>query len=153
MVKKAYFKQSPEKPQPLRMRINRRVRFDEVDSMGIVWHGRYVNYFEEARVALGRKYGVGYQDFMNNRVPVPIRQLGIDHLEPLYFEDEIEIEAILHWSDAAKINYEFIVWKNDRSVCTGFTVQLMLDEKFELLLTPPPFYLEFMDKWEKGCLA
>ena len=36
------------------------VRFSEVDSMGIVWHGSYSLYFEEAREEFGRKYDLGY---------------------------------------------------------------------------------------------
>ena len=153
MARKPYFKVNPDSPSPLRVAISRRVRFDEVDSMGIVWHGRYISYFEEARVELGRKYHVGYQDFIDNRVPVPIRQVGIDHLEPLRFDDEIKIEAILHWSDAARINFGFEIYKSSSLVCTGFTVQLMLDENFELLLAPPPFYQKFMDKWQRGELV
>lgn len=29
------------------------IRFSEVDSMGIVWHGSYALYFEDAREAFG----------------------------------------------------------------------------------------------------
>ena len=35
------------------------VRFSEVDSMNIVWHGSYPLYFEDAREAFGAKYGLG----------------------------------------------------------------------------------------------
>jgi acyl-CoA thioester hydrolase len=34
------------------------VRFNEVDALHIVWHGHYVNYFEEGRRALGRRLGI-----------------------------------------------------------------------------------------------
>ena len=152
-MQKKYFQTSSESPLPLRMKINRQIRFEEVDSMGIVWHGRYVGYFEEGRVALGHKYGISYSDFIRNRNPVPLRQVHVEYLEPLYFEDNIEIETILHWSDAAKINFEYIIRKNNKITCTGYTVQLMLDEKLELLFAPPEFYQEFMDKWKKGLLV
>ena len=152
-MRKKYFSTFPDSPLPLRMKINRQIRFEEVDSMGIVWHGRYVGYFEEGRVALGHKYGISYSDFIRNRNPVPLRQVYVEYLEPLYFEDEIEIETILHWSDAAKINFEYIIRKNNKITCTGYTVQLMLDEKLELLFAPPEFYQNFMDKWKRGLLV
>lgn len=152
-MRKSYFQSVPGSPAPLRMTIERQVRFEEVDSMGIVWHGRYIGYFEEARVALGHKYGISYSDFIRNRIPVPIRQVGADYLEPLYFEDTIEIEAILHWTEAAKINFEYSIRKNGNCVCTGYTVQLMLDTDLELLLAPPCFYADFLDKWKKGLLG
>jgi acyl-CoA thioester hydrolase len=140
-MNKPYFQTVPGAPAPLHATIKRQVRFEEVDSIGIVWHGRYPGYFEEGRVALG------------NKLPVPIRQLGVDYFEPLFFEDEIEIEAILHWSEAARINYEYIIRREETVVCTGYTVQLMLDESFELLLSPPPLYADFMEKWKKGLLV
>jgi len=152
-MNKPYFKPVPNAPAPLHATIKRLVRFEEVDSIGIVWHGRYPGYFEEGRVALGNRYGVGYSDFIRNKFPAPIKQLGVDYLEPLFFEDEIEIEAILHWSEAARINYEYIIRRDEAVVCTGYTVQLMLDESFELLLSPPPFYVDFMEKWKKGLLV
>ena len=152
-MNKPYFQPVPGAPTPLHATVKRQVRFEEVDSIGIVWHGRYPGYFEEARVALGNKYGVGYSDFIRNKLPVPIRQLGVDYFEPLFFEDEIEIEAILHWSEAARINYEYIIRRDETVVCTGYTVQLMLDESLELLLSPPPFYADFMEKWKKGLLV
>ena len=152
-MNKPYFQPVPNAPAPLHTTINRQVRFEEVDSIGIVWHGRYPGYFEEGRVALGNRYGVSYSDFIRKKLPVPIRQLGVDYFEPLFFEDEIEIEAILHWTEAAKINYEYIIRRDETVVCTGYTVQLMLDESFELLLSPPPFYVDFMEKWKKGLLV
>ena len=152
-MRKPYFQPVPGSPPPLRMIVKRRVRFEEVDSMGIVWHGRYSGYFEDGRVALGHKYGISYSDFINHRNPVPIRQINIEYIEPLFFEDDIEIEAILHWSEAARINFEYIIRKNGNIVCIGYTVQLMLDENLELLLAAPPFYLDFMEKWKKGLLA
>lgn len=39
------------------------IRFSEVDSMNVVWHGSYPLYFEDAREAFGRKYGLGYLVF------------------------------------------------------------------------------------------
>ena len=37
-----------------------RVRFSEIDSMQIVWHGEYVRYFEDGREAFGKQYGLDY---------------------------------------------------------------------------------------------
>jgi acyl-CoA thioester hydrolase len=152
-MRKQYFPNIPGSPLPLRAIIKRSVRFEEVDSMRIVWHGRYAGYFEEGRVALGHKYGISYSDFIFYRNPVPIRQMNIEYLEPLFFEDEIEIETILNWTEASRLNFEYIIRKAGNIVCTGYTVQLMLDNDGELLLTPPQFYLDFMDKWRKGLLA
>ena len=43
-----------------------KIRFSEVDSMNIVWHGSYMMYFEDAREAFGREYGIAYLDIFGN---------------------------------------------------------------------------------------
>lgn len=149
-----YFARREGDPPPLRTLVQRRVRFEEVDPMGIVWHGRYVGYFEDGRVALGSRYGIGYEDFFRLGVPAPIRKLQIDYLAPLRFGDEFSIEAILHWSDAARLDFEFLIRGAAGSlVATGCSVQLMLDKAGGLLLLPPPFVCEFRDRWQTGLLA
>ena len=152
-MRKSYFAPEPNGPTPLRHTLTRRVRFEEVDSMGIVWHGRYPGYFEEARVAFGHGYGISYSDFIRHGTPAPVRQVSIDYLEPLFFEDEIEIDAVLRWTEAARINYEYEIRRQGKIVCTGCTVQLMLDSNYDLLLALPDFYQDFMDQWKKGVLA
>ena len=39
-------------PLPLTCTVPREVRFEEVDALNVVWHGRYPSYFEDARVAM-----------------------------------------------------------------------------------------------------
>jgi len=39
-----------------------RVRFAETDPLGIVWHGNYIQYFEDGREAFGRHHGIAYLD-------------------------------------------------------------------------------------------
>lgn len=149
-----YFRTIPGAPSSLRLTLSRQVRFEEVDSMGIVWHGRYPSYFEDGRVALGHRYGISYSDFIREGIPVPVRQMQIDYCHPLQFEDKFEIETALHWSDAARINFEYSLRNAEgRRVATGCTVQLMLDPDLNLLLEPPPFFAEFLERWKGGELA
>ncbi len=153
-MRKPYFPFVKDAPAPLRLTVGRRVRFEEVDSMGIVWHGCYPSYFEDARVALGHRYGISYSDFIQAGIPVPVRQMQIDYLGPLRFEDDVDIAAILHWSDAARINVEYEIHNaRGQLVCRGCTVQMMLDRDLNILLAPPPFFAEFLQKWKQGELA
>jgi len=153
-MRKSYFPIVKDAPASLSLTVTRRVRFEEVDSMAIVWHGCYPSYFEEGRVALGRRYGISYSDFIREHIPVPVRQMQIDYHRPLRFDEEFEIRTTLHWSDAARINFEYeIGTARGQLVCTGCTVQLMLDRNFDVLLSPPPFFTAFLERWKQGELA
>ena len=148
---KPYFPKRQGQPVPLQVTVERTVRFEEVDALGIVWHGRYASYFEDARIALGQKYGIGYMDFHTHGVVAPIKKLHFDYHRPLRLLETITIEGILHWSEAARMNFEFVIRNsNGELATTGFTVQMMLDSNENILVIPPPFYVEFCNKWKAG---
>jgi acyl-CoA thioester hydrolase len=151
---KPYFPSRAGYPSPLHIRVERRVRFEEVDPLGIVWHGRYPSYFEDARVALGERFGIGYMDLYGQGIIAPIRKMHLDYHRPLSFGEEFSIEGILHWSEAVRLNHEFVIRNASGEVTTsGYTVQMLLDREENVLLVPPPFYAEFRNRWQQGALA
>ncbi len=153
-MKKGYFRAQDNAPEPLRCQVERVVRFEEVDALSIVWHGRYPSYCEDGRVMLGNKYGLGYMDFYHHKVIAPIKQMHVDYRLPLQFGDKFTIEAILHWSDAARLNHEFILRNEAGEITTtGYSVQLFMDLEQNVLLLPPPFYAEFRQRWQAGELV
>jgi acyl-CoA thioester hydrolase len=153
-MRKTYFPVIGNSPSPLSIIVKRRVRFEEVDFMGMVWHGCYVSYFEDGRVALGHKYGISYTDFIRERVAAPVRQMHIDYHSPLRLEDDFEIKAIMHWSESARINMEYEIRNASGTlICTGYTVQLMINEQSEVFLMPPPFFSGFLQRWKQGELT
>ena len=148
---KPYFPAREGDPPTLRVQIKRQVRFEEVDSLGIVWHGRYPSFMEDARDALGVKYGISYVDFYGHGVIVPIRKIHIDYHHPLRLREIAAIEGFLHWSEASRINFEFVIKNGEgRMTTSGYTVQMMLDMEENILMVPPPFYKAFLEKWKKG---
>lgn len=152
MRQKKYFTPAPSDPAPLVVTTHRTVRFEEVDMMKIMWHGHYPSYFEDARQAVGKQYGLSYQDFYNEKVAAPIRQLNIEYIQPLFFGETYTLEGRLHYSEAAKILYDFCIYTPDGNLCTtGSTVQMLIcATSQELFLTPPPFIQQFLEKWRSG---
>ena len=150
-MSRAYFPRQEGAPPPLRITVERRVRFEEVDPLNIVWHGRYPGFFEDARVAFGEKYGLGYLDCYEQGILCPIKQMHIDYFRPLRFQEQFSIEGILHWSAAARLNFEFIIRNRGAEITTtGYTVQMLLDPDMNIMLIPPPFLNTFFDRWKGG---
>jgi acyl-CoA thioester hydrolase len=59
------------------------IRFSEVDSMNVVWHGSYPLYFEDAREAFGKKYGLEYMTFFDHGYFAPIVELSFHYKKPI----------------------------------------------------------------------
>ena len=153
-MKKSDFPAGKNDPPPLKATVSRRARFEETDQLGIVWHGRYASYFEDARTALGERYGIGYLTFYENGIIAPIKRLHLDYDRPLRFQEEFLVEAVLHWSEAARINISYTITDSQGiATTTGHTVQVMLDREFNLLLVHPPFFARFREKWRLGEFA
>lgn len=127
-----------------------RVRFNEVDMLRIVWHGHYANFFEEARRAFGRRYGIDYTVFLEHNIAVPVVQLHIDFYAPARVSDLLEVTARLLKSEAAKLNFVYEVRRTaeDRLLATGSTVQVFTSPDGELMLTWPKFMQERLQAWE-----
>ena len=93
-------------------------------------------------------------DFYHQGVMAPIKQMHLDYQLPLRFEERFTIETLLHWSDAVRLNHEFILRNVAGEVVTcGCTVQLLTDPEQRVLLVPPPFYEEFRCRWRGGELT
>jgi acyl-CoA thioester hydrolase len=127
------------------------IRFHEVDSLLVVWHGHYVAYIEEARRALGRRYGVDYTTFFAHNTPAPVAQLHVDFLAPARLADTLTVTARLFKSEAAKLEFEYEIRRqSNRSLLAfGSSLQVFTNPQGELLLTLPPFMLERYGAWEK----
>lgn len=125
------------------------VRFSEVDSLTIVWHGHYVKYFEDAREKFGLQYGLGYMDVYKNGFVTPIVKLDCEFKRPLMYGDKAIVEATFINTPAAKIQFRFKIFNaaNKEVVATGSSTQVFLTrETFELHLTVPEFFAEWKKK-------
>jgi acyl-CoA thioester hydrolase len=126
------------------------VRFSEVDSLTIVWHGHYVKYFEDSREAFGRKYDLGYLDIYSNDFLTPIVSVNCEYKKPLHYGDKALVEATYVDSKAAKIIFNYTI-RNARTLellATGSSTQVFLSRaNFELYLSVPEFFENWKKKW------
>ncbi len=128
-----------------------KVRFNEVDSLGIVWHGHYVKYFEDGRESFGQRHQLSYLDFYNNGYVVPIVNIQVNYKQVLRYGDSLFIETTYLQNDSAKIifNYRLLNADNGDLVVTGSTTQVFLKrDDMSLQLINPKFYQEW--KVKKG---
>ncbi len=132
----------------LKDRTEVKVRFGEVDSMGIVWHGNYVKYIEEGRESFGRKYGISYMDIYKHNVMTPVVNMNIDFKRQVQYGDQLIIETELVDQPAAKILFKFKIFRksDDELVATAETTQVFIDMNREILLYYPNFVMDWKRK-------
>lgn len=132
-----------------------RVRFNEVDSLRIVWHGHFLKYFEDGRCGFGERYGIGYLDLLKAELLVPVVHASCDHFEPARFGDELIVTTRLYELESAKIFYYFEVSRaSDGAImAAGKTIQAFLDQELNLILTLPDYMRSFYERWKDHMLV
>lgn len=125
-----------------------RVRFVETDPLGIVWHGNYIQYFEDGREAFGRHHGISYLDQKDNGYASPIVKSGSEHKLPLRYGDIATVRTIYVDSPAAKMIFRYEIFNPEGAlVCTGETIQVFVAlDGGELSLSIPEFFKEWKKK-------
>jgi len=124
-----------------------RVRFNECDPLGIVWHGNYIRYFEDGREAFGRHHGISYLDQKAQNFSTPIVKSSCEHKLPLAYGDVATIKTTYVNSEAAKMIFKYEIFNEEgKVVCTGETVQVFVELKGQMSLELPPFFKDWKIK-------
>jgi acyl-CoA thioester hydrolase len=76
-------------------RLQRRVLPQHTDHAGIMWHGAYVAWLEEARVEALAAAGLAYAELSRRGLELPVVGLTIDYRRTLRHGDAVEISSTL----------------------------------------------------------
>ncbi len=125
-----------------------RVRFNETDPLGIVWHGNYIMYFEDGREEFGRQHGISYLDVQRNGYVTPITKFVCEHKISIKYGEVIEIHTNIVKTEAAKMIYIFRIYNAENKLaCVGESHQVFVNQKTnELELYAPKFF----EDWKKS---
>lgn len=134
---------------PLQVEKEIEVRFSEVDSMGVVWHGNYAIYFEDARELFGKTYQLEYMRMYDEGFFAPLVELKLNYKRPVRYEDKVKVRCTYRETESAKIifDYEIINVETGDVMVTGHSVQVFLDKNFQLSWRVPVFYEAWKKKW------
>ena len=90
---------------PYRFSHRARVGFDETDAQGIVYYGRYMPYFDRARVEYMRHLGVLVREPADPEFVM--RAQHVEYLAPARFDDELDVFVRVRRIGTSSIVWEF----------------------------------------------
>ena len=116
------------------------VPFHDLDPMQIVWHGNYFKYFDQARFALFRKYGIELYDLHRERgLLLPVTRTRTKYVQTLGHGDAFTCCATLvECQVKVVIDFVIIRTRDGRRCTTARSEQVALQmPQNELLLEIP----------------
>ncbi|WP_430475483.1 acyl-CoA thioesterase [Thalassospira lucentensis] len=127
--------------------VNETVQFYHLDPMNVVWHGNYVQFFENARCALLDEIGYNYPQMDESGFVWPIVDMRVKYVAPCRFGQRINIAATLReFENRLKIDYLVTDAQTGQKLTKGFTIQVAVDKSTgEMLYRSPEFFIEKMD--------
>jgi len=114
------------------------VPFRHVDLLGVVWHGHYYTYMEEARTQLLRSCGLDRGSVIGKRYFFFVIESKCRHAYPLHYGDRMRVTAWL--KDVERrihIAYEIRNLTSGQRAAKGHTILATTDAARNLLLETP----------------
>lgn len=132
--------------------IRKEVMPQHTDHAGVLWHGYYLNWLEEARIDALSKVGIKYIDLIKDGYEMPVVSIEIKYKSPILHGEEILIESefVINESPRIKINSNFIGRKNIITTSSSIDLVLINKENFSIVRKKPKFFLEALNKLKNG---
>ena len=106
-----------------------RTRFAETDAMGIIHHGAYPAYLEEARAAMLRDAGFPYEVVRSgpDGIDFAVLELYVRHRKPLRFDDEVRIHVVVDGLTRTTFQVGYLLEVDGEARATAVTVHGAVD--------------------------
>jgi acyl-CoA thioester hydrolase len=114
---------------PFKFSATTRVAFSDTDAQGIVYYGRYLPYFDLARVEYHRNLGLLGMDIGEEGQEFVMRACAIEYFAPAVFDDVIEVCVRLARIGRTSANWEFAAYraKDDLLLVTATQTLVLVD--------------------------
>lgn len=93
-------------------RCSLRVRYQETDKMGVVYHGNYFTWFEVGRTEYFRRLGIPYKLFEEEGVAIPVRRINCSYHKPALYDDVVDVVTTLVRLTPARACFKYQVWRD-----------------------------------------
>ncbi|BEN33922.1 acyl-CoA thioesterase [Serratia marcescens] len=70
-----------------------RVYYEDTDASGVVYHARYVAFFERARTEMLRQHNFHQQQLLSEQVAFVVRRMTVDYLAPARLDEQLEVQS------------------------------------------------------------
>ena len=116
-----------------------RVRYEETDKMGIVYHANYFTWFEVARIELLDAMGCPYLSLEEDGLFLPVLSCKADFHSPAHFDDRLRVVVKIKDSPLVRIRADYEVFREEQLLATGETTHAFLSTEGKVVRPPEKF--------------
>ncbi len=129
--------------------IETEAHFHHIDPMNVVWHGRYPEFLELARVALLDKIDYAYDAMISSGFAWPVVEMNIRYAKSIVLRDRIKVIAgITEWENRLKIDFEIRSAETNKRLAKAYTTHVAVNAaNGELLWETPTVFRQKLEPY------
>ena len=115
-----------------------KVYYRDVDKMGIVYHSRYLEYFEESRTELLKSIGLSVTKIENTGIMLPVISSHCEYFKGAHFEQELVIKSSISIFPKAKLDIDYSILCTQSSILhvKGYTTHAFVNKNNKPVRVP-----------------
>ncbi|NBI12385.1 tol-pal system-associated acyl-CoA thioesterase [[Haemophilus] felis] len=95
-----------------------RVYYEDTDAGGVVYHARYLHFFERARTEFLRALSFSQQELLNEqRLAFVVKNINIDYILPAKLDEYLLVETKLLDIRNASLLFEQVLMRDKKILC------------------------------------
>ena len=121
-----------------------RVRYADTDKMGVVYYGKYFEYFEVARTEMLRACGLPYSEIEAAGYGLPVANASARYRSGARYDDLLRITATMEPSVSTRLEIAYTVHndENDDLLAEGATTLVFVLSSTGRPSRPPAMYID-----------
>jgi len=105
-----------------------RVRLSDTDSQGVVYYGRYYDFFDVSRLEMCREVGVTLELLRRRGLKFVAVESGCKYFGSAKFDDLLTMSVAVLKMGRTSVVYSHLVKKGRRTLAEGMVADVMVDE-------------------------
>ncbi|WP_421788120.1 tol-pal system-associated acyl-CoA thioesterase [Hyphobacterium sp.] len=106
-----------------------RVYYEDTDFSGIVYHARYLHFFERGRTESLRALGVHHSELIESEDPVAfaVRNMDIHWLRPAKVDETLTVETVYRPNKGPRLRMDQSIRRGEETLCEAKVEAVIID--------------------------
>lgn len=122
-----------------------RMLYAHTDKMGVVYYGRYFEFYEAGRNEFLRKLGYPYSKIESQNIILPVIEANSKYFAPARYDDEISLFTMLKNIPSVRIKLDYLIENSKKEkLAEGYTIHSFVNANTMKPIRPPADFVEIV---------
>ncbi|MDF7667150.1 tol-pal system-associated acyl-CoA thioesterase [Orbaceae bacterium ESL0727] len=101
-----------------------RVYYEDTDAGGVVYHARYLHFYERARTEMLRQFNISQQKLLQEGIAFVVKKMDISYHFPAQLDDQLNIHCKVKEIRKASIIFQQTIFNQNQQLINSANVMI-----------------------------